>query len=317
MFPGRSERISRIGYSRTMTGLFQPWRDTLQDLGVMGLVPVPGTPALEPAAPVEPIVAQLGIPVGMEKSRVQPEPPRPMPSTPTPAPSANRAAPAPSRPAPTPAPAPAPAPDDPVAYPPPERVAAACTLAELEAGIHGCLACPLGGNRLRFVFGEGSPTAQVMFIGEGPGRDEDLQGRPFVGKAGELLDKMLGAVGLDRSEVYIANVVKCRPPDNRTPEPGEADRCLPYLRRQIQLVKPAVIITLGATPLRELLGIRTGITRIRGQWQRLDLLGGIPVMPTFHPAYVLRQYTQDVRRAVWSDLLAAKKWLEEGDSSAT
>ena len=122
---------------------------------------------------------------------------------------------------------------------------------------------------------------------------------------------MLGAIGFERSAVYICNVVKCRPPDNRTPAPEEARQCLPYLLRQIELIRPAVIVTLGATPLRELLGITTGITRIRGQWQHLDQLGGIPVMPTFHPAYVLRQYTQEVRRAVWADLQAARSWLTE------
>ena len=151
-----------------------------------------------------------------------------------------------------------------------------------------------------------------MFIGEGPGRDEDLQGRPFVGKAGELLDKMIGALGLARSEVYIANVVKCRPPDNRTPHPEEAAACLGYLRRQIGLIQPKVIVTLGATPLRELLGAKEGITKVRGQWKRLELGGrAIPVMPTFHPAYVLRQYTQDVRRAVWGDLQAAKAEMDK------
>jgi len=190
-------------------------------------------------------------------------------------------------------------------------VEAAGSLAELEACIQGCLACPLGAGRMKFVFGEGDPGARILFVGEGPGRDEDLQGRPFVGKAGELLDKMLGAMGFERNQVYICNVVKCRPPDNRTPTPAEAQRCLPYLRRQIELIRPAVIVTLGATPLRELLGVAAGITRIRGQWQTLDMLGGIPVMPTFHPAYVLRQYTQDVRRAVWADLQAARNWLSE------
>jgi DNA polymerase len=155
----------------------------------------------------------------------------------------------------------------------------------------------------------------MMFIGEGPGRDEDLQGRPFVGKAGELLDKMIAAIGFQRSEVYIANVVKCRPPDNRTPTPQESQRCLLYLKRQIELIQPRVIVTLGATPLRELLGVQTGITRIRGQWQRLEMLGSIPVMPTFHPAYVLRQYTQEVRRAVWADLQTARKWLDESTPS--
>jgi len=122
---------------------------------------------------------------------------------------------------------------------------------------------------------------------------------------------MLGAMGFSRESVYICNVVKCRPPDNRTPTSEEAATCLSYLRRQIELIRPAVIVTLGATPLRELLGIQTGITRIRGQWQTLDMLGGIPVMPTFHPAYVLRQYTQEVRRAVWGDLQAARDWLTQ------
>lgn len=216
-------------------------------------------------------------------------------------------------PAPRPAPAPttyAP-PSDPVGCPPPGTVAAAETLSDLERAIQGCLACPLGPGRLKFVFGEGDPQARLMFVGEGPGRDEDLQGRPFVGKAGDLLDKMIGAIGMKREETYIANVVKCRPPDNRTPLPEEAKACLGYLHRQIELIRPSVIVTLGATPLRELVGVSEGITRVRGQWKRVKIGGReIPVMPTFHPAYVLRQYTQDVRRAVWEDLTAAKEWLD-------
>lgn len=257
-----------------MKAALQAWRDTLSDLGVMGLVPPPAPPPLE--APPRP--AQTEAP-----RRVDPPPP------PGGAPEGAWVC-----------------PSDPVGAPPESVVREAPNLAALEAALKGCLACPLGAGRLNFVFGEGSPQAQLMFIGEGPGREEDLQGRPFVGRAGELLDKMIGAIGLARTDVYIANVVKCRPPDNRVPTPREAARCLGYLRRQIELVRPAVIVTLGATPLRELLGIHTGITRVRGQWQTLDFLGGIPVMPTFHPAYVLRQYTQDVRRAVWQDLLAAK-----------
>jgi uracil-DNA glycosylase family 4 len=155
-----------------------------------------------------------------------------------------------------------------------------------------------------------------MFVGEGPGRDEDLQGRPFVGKAGELLDKMIGAIGLERRQVYIANVVKCRPPDNRTPAPEEAKACIGYLRRQIELIRPTVIVTLGATPLRELVGVSEGVTKIRGQWKQLALGDRtIPVMPTFHPAYVLRQYTQDVRKAVWEDLKAAKAWIDKETAS--
>jgi DNA polymerase len=191
-------------------------------------------------------------------------------------------------------------------------VAAAGSLPELCQAIQGCQACPLGRGRLTFVFGEGNPQARLMFVGEGPGRDEDLQGRPFVGKAGELLDRMIGAIGLKREETYIANIVKCRPPDNRTPTSEEARACLGYLYKQIELIGPAVIVTLGATPLRELVGIQEGITKVRGQWRRVRIGDReIPVMPTFHPAYVLRQYTPDVRRAVWEDLKAAKEWVEK------
>jgi uracil-DNA glycosylase family 4 len=208
-------------------------------------------------------------------------------------------------------PIPIPLSTDPAAWPSLETVVGASSLDLLKTCTQNCLACPLGAGRIRFVFGEGDPAARMLFIGEGPGRDEDIQGRPFVGKAGELLDKMIAAIGYHRQDVYITNIVKCRPPDNRTPTPQESQRCLPYLRRQIELIRPGVIVTLGATPLRELLGVQTGITRIRGQWQRLEMLGGLPVMPTFHPAYVLRQYTQDVRRAVWEDLKAARAWLDQ------
>jgi DNA polymerase len=286
---------------------FRSWRDTLQELGVMGLIPAPGGRDAVIEKQREIILDQSPPHMEQEKNSMD-QPPRKAPGPPRQ--EVPKMRPAAAREA-APEPASQPRADDPVAFPPPERVAGSTTLASLEAGICVCLACPLGGGRVRFVFGEGDPEARMMFIGEGPGRDEDLTGRPFVGKAGELLDKMLGAIGMQRSQVYIANIVKCRPPDNRTPTSAEAQRCLPYLRRQIELVRPGVIVTLGATPLRELLGVQTGITRIRGQWQRLDMLGGIPVMPTFHPAYVLRQYTQEVRRAVWSDLVAARKWLEE------
>jgi len=193
---------------------------------------------------------------------------------------------------------------------------AAPSLADLERITQGGLACPRGPGRLKFVFGEGNPQARLMFVGEGPGRDEDLQGRPFVGKAGELLDKMIGAIGLRREDTYIANIVKCRPPDNRAPTPEEAKACLGYLRRQIELISPAVLVTLGATPLRELAGIQEGITKVRGQWKQLRVGDReIPVMPTFHPAYVLRQYTQDVRRAVWEDLKAAKEWADKAQEA--
>ncbi len=225
--------------------------------------------------------------------------------------------PRPPRPTPravTPAAAYAP-PSDPIGCPTPGTVAAAASLPALCQVIQGCLACPLGPGRMKFVFGEGDPSARLMFVGEGPGRDEDLQGRPFVGKAGELLDKMIGALGLKREDTYIANCVKCRPPDNRTPTPEEARACLGYLHRQIELIQPAVIVTLGATPLRELAGVPEGITKARGQWRRVKVGDReIPLMPTFHPAYVLRQYTQEVRRAVWADLKAAKEWIDKAES---
>ncbi len=261
----------------------QAWRDTLEDLGVMGLVREPGQPLPEaPAA--RPVAAAAAT--------------RNLPPAKAPAPPALSYA----------------KPTDPVGYPPPEAVAAATSLTELHQAIAGCLACPLGPGRMKFVFGEGAPDARLLFVGEGPGRDEDLQGRPFVGKAGELLDKMIGALGLRREDTYIANVVCCRPPDNRTPTPDEARACLGYLHRQIELIRPAVIVTLGATPLRELVGVSEGITRVRGQWKRVTVAGReIPVMPTFHPAYVLRQYTQDVRRAVWEDLKAAKEWVDRAE----
>ncbi|MBK8726451.1 MAG: uracil-DNA glycosylase [Holophagaceae bacterium] len=258
----------------------------------MGLVPEPADPGPRPA------VLDQGPPA----ARARPTAPRPLPTAPTQASPAPPLQPAPREYAP---------PTGPEACPEPEAVATAATLVELESRIQGCLACPLGPGRLRFVFGEGDPAARLMFIGEGPGRDEDLQGRPFVGKAGELLDRMIGAIGLAREQVYIANIVKCRPPDNRVPTGPEAAACLGYLRRQIELIRPGVIVTLGATPLRELVGESAGITKIRGQWRRVRVGDrDIPVMPTFHPAYVLRQYTPEVRKSVWEDLKAAKAWLE-------
>lgn len=274
-----------------MESPLQAWRDTLADLGVMGLIRQPAaTEAPQAPAQTQTLAQSPARPPSQDR-------PQPAPATPRP----------PARPSVTYVP-----PSDAIGCPTSQAVASAATLADLHQAIQGCLACPLGPGRLKFVFGEGDPNARLMFVGEGPGRDEDLQGRPFVGKAGELLDKMIGAIGLKREETYIANVVKCRPPDNRTPTPEEARACLGYLHRQIELIQPAVIVTLGATPLRELVGVSEGITRVRGQWKRVQVGGReIPVMPTFHPAYVLRQYTQDVRRAVWEDLRAAKAWMDQ------
>ena len=185
---------------------------------------------------------------------------------------------------------------------------ASSSLQELERRhADSCDHCRNATGHQRLVFGEGGEDARIMFIGEAPGAEEDRVGRPFVGEAGKLLDRMLTAVELARSEVYIANVLKSRPPDNRTPTPEEAARCGAWLERQIAAVSPQVIVCLGAVPTKFILRTAEGITRARGRWGTYrsgDL--DIPVLPTFHPAYVLRQYTPEVRGAVWNDLREAK-----------
>jgi DNA polymerase len=181
---------------------------------------------------------------------------------------------------------------------------------ELEAidanEVRGCTKCGLCKGRNKTVFGEGNPDADLFFIGEGPGAEEDKQGRPFIGRAGELLTKMITAMGLTRQDVFIGNIVKCRPPGNRAPMADEVEACLDYLIRQLRIIQPKVIVTLGNPATHTMLNTKVGITRLRGQWQSLPMLdadlAGIKVMPTFHPAFVLRQYTQDNRRKVWSDL---------------
>lgn len=180
-----------------------------------------------------------------------------------------------------------------------------------EQEVRNCTACVLCENRIQTVFGEGNPDASVMFVGEGPGQNEDEQGRPFVGRSGDLLDKQIQAMGFKRSDVYIANVVKCRPPNNRTPLADEVDACSGYLRRQIEIIRPKVIITLGGPAAKLVLGTSEGITRIRGTWHEYTAVNPpVPVMPTFHPAYLLRQYTTENRAKVWSDLKAAMQRLK-------
>jgi uracil-DNA glycosylase family 4 len=180
-------------------------------------------------------------------------------------------------------------------------------LAELnDAHVHDCTRCVLSKTRTNTVFGEGAADADLVFVGEGPGADEDASGRPFVGRAGELLTKMIIAMGLSREQVFIANVVKCRPPNNRTPAPEEVSTCWPYLVQQLQIICPKVIVTLGNPATQTLLQTKTGITRLRGEFQPLPAIGeglaGISVMPTFHPAYLLRNYSVETRGKVWSDL---------------
>jgi uracil-DNA glycosylase family 4 len=171
--------------------------------------------------------------------------------------------------------------------------------------VGSCRRCDLHETRTNTVFGEGNPSARLMFIGEGPGRDEDLQGRPFVGRAGMLLTKIIEAMGLARGDVYIANVVKCRPPENRNPEIDEITACLPYLEKQIQLVGPDVICTLGLVASQTVIGVRSGISAMRGRFCDYK---GIAVMPTFHPAACLRQ--PQTKRLVWEDIKKVMKALD-------
>ena len=173
-------------------------------------------------------------------------------------------------------------------------------LTEIRKELGDCTRCPLHRERKHIVFGEGNPRARMMFVGEGPGADEDREGRPFVGRAGKLLTRMIRAMGLDRADVYIANVVKCRPPGNRDPEAGEVATCLPFLEAQIQAVNPEALITLGRIAASTLLGRRESLGKIRGEFHYWH---GIPVMPTYHPSYLLRQEPDRRAKAqAWDDL---------------
>ncbi len=194
-----------------------------------------------------------------------------------------------------------------------DPVAKAAAWEDLRRRILACTRCPhLVASRKSVVFGVGTPDARLMLIGEAPGADEDVQGEPFVGKAGELLTRILGAMGFQRSDVLIANILKCRPdtPDqtagNRKPTPEEMGTCLPWLEEQINLVQPEVLVALGATAVEGLLGKTVGITRLRGTWQTYR---GIPLMPTYHPAYLLRNQAPSEKRRVWEDMMAVMERL--------
>jgi uracil-DNA glycosylase len=188
---------------------------------------------------------------------------------------------------------------------PPQTLRSSAELADVERRltllaqtVQSCTRCELAKHRTQTVFARGTGSSGVCFVGEGPGQDEDLQGLPFVGKAGQLLDRMIEAMGLGRDEVYVCNIVKCRPPDNRKPELEEVAACMPYLNQQLELLAPRVIVALGATALQGLFGTTEGIMRARGKWRSLG--GQIDVMPTFHPAYLLRNPA--AKREVWTDL---------------
>lgn len=171
--------------------------------------------------------------------------------------------------------------------------------------VKACTKCALHAERKQTVFARGNGSSGLCFVGEGPGADEDEQGFPFVGPAGQLLDKMIAAMGIGREDVYVCNIVKCRPPKNRTPEPEEMNACMPYLGEQLSLVEPQVIVALGKTAVQGLFGTAEGITRIRGRWRLYQ--GRIAVMPTFHPAYLLRNPA--AKREVWADLQLVLKHL--------
>lgn len=172
--------------------------------------------------------------------------------------------------------------------------------------IYACGKCRLCGGRQNAVPGEGNPDADLMFIGEGPGHDEDVQGRPFVGRSGELLTRMIAAIGLTREQVYICNIVKCRPPQNRTPEPDEAEACLPYLRAQVALVRPKVIVLLGRTACRYTLNEEISVTRDHGRWYERK---GVYFMPTYHPSALLRDPAK--KREAWEDFQKIRDRLAE------
>jgi uracil-DNA glycosylase len=187
-------------------------------------------------------------------------------------------------------------------YPGLEKTA---TLEELSAFIGDCKRCKLAPLRTHLVFGVGNPNADLMFVGEAPGADEDARGEPFVGRAGQLLTDIIErGMGLSRADVYICNVIKCRPPDNRNPEPDEVVACEPFLMRQIDLVRPRAIVALGSFAVQALLKVKTPISRLRGNWQEVR---GVKLMPTFHPAYLLRSPGE--KRLVWQDIQEVMKVL--------
>jgi DNA polymerase len=180
------------------------------------------------------------------------------------------------------------------------------SLAEHNRSICQCQECPLGQTRTRFVYGVGNPNADILFIGEAPGRDEDLQGEPFVGRAGKLLDKILAAIKFSRQDVYIANILKCRPPQNRDPLPNEVEKCLPYLQEQIRLIRPKLICSLGRIAGQILLETNSPLGKLRGQWH--DYFG-IPLIITYHPAALLR--APQYKKETWIDMQELRRKYNE------
>lgn len=178
-------------------------------------------------------------------------------------------------------------------------------LQNIREDIGDCTRCKLHKTRTKIVFGSGDPNAKLMFVGEAPGHDEDLQGEPFVGRAGQLLTKMIEAMGYSRSQVYIGNIIKCRPPDNRYPEPEESETCMPFLVRQIDAIGPKVLVTLGNLATQTLLNTKTGITALHGNFKEWN---GVQVMPTYHPAFLLRN--PNMKKPCWEDLQKVMAFLK-------
>ena len=181
----------------------------------------------------------------------------------------------------------------------------AIELEKIAGQVQKCRKCELGSQRTNAVPGEGNPKARIFFVGEGPGADEDAQGIPFVGRAGQLLDKIIAAMGLRREDVFIGNILKCRPPGNRDPKPDEIINCLPYLQKQIEAIDPEIIVALGAHAARTLLNTNKSIGQLRGRFHEYytsDDSEPVKLMPTYHPAYLLRNYSPDNRRRVWEDM---------------
>ena len=215
----------------------------------------------------------------------------------------------PKRVVPSAGPAPMPVPATPLVTDPAETraiAAAAQTLEELRAAMDAYDGCSLKHRATQLCFADGNPAAEIMLVGEGPGEQEDREGKPFVGRAGQLLDKMLAAIGLDRTKVYIANMVPWRPPGNRNPTAEELALCAPFLHRQVELVAPKILVTLGNVPTQALFATSQGITRMRGQWKTLTINSWSgPALPTLHPAFLLR--TPGAKAQAWKDMLALKQ----------
>ncbi len=238
-------------------------------------------PALVAGEAVPPVAARGSVPAGSP----EPAPPAPASREPTPSTPAREAPPG----------------------PPPDR---GVRLPQLATEVASCTKCGLAATRTQTVFARGNPEAQLCFVGEAPGADEDAQGLPFVGRAGQLLDRMIGAMGLSpERDVYICNILKCRPPGNRRPEPEEMATCIPYLHEQLALVRPRAIVALGNTAVAALLDTKLGITKLRGQWKLYR--GHTLVMPTYHPSYLLRPSPQqtEAKRQAWQDLQLVMKEL--------